>query len=128
LSAFVPEALPVGAAIIPGSDAGPLDTATEAERAASRPYAVSAVEPLGVVSVARAAGTVSAEEQDILDRVATARAAFLAKAPPGTQSGVAPPLRLGGSTAPASAGTPCAVTLSIALPWTGGHLTLGRRQ
>jgi hypothetical protein len=72
------------------------------------------------VSTARAAGQVSGEEQAVLDRVAQARAAFLANAPPGTQRGVAPPIRLGG---PAGGG---ATTTAIALPWSGGHLTLGR--
>ena len=78
---------------------------------------------------ARAKGRVSEEEQTVLAAVAAAGAAFLAKAPPGTPSGLAPPLRTGlgppvvGAEAVEGGGAPAAV----ALPWSGGQLTLGRR-
>ncbi len=103
---------------LPGLDAG--------VAALARPYALLDVEPVGVVSLARAAGQVSEDEQTILARVAEARADFLRHAPPGTPTGVAPPLRTGGTAAAGAAGG--ATTTAIALPWSGGHLTLGRLQ
>ncbi len=94
--------------------------------ALARPYELVNVEPVGVVSLARAAGQVSEDEHAVLARVAKARADFLRQAPPGTQTGVAPPLRTGGTAAAGAAGG--ATTTAIALPWSGGHLTLGRLQ
>ena len=56
-----------------------------------------------------------------------------ADAPVGTEDGLATRVRVGGTAALAVAGvqdasTSGATTLSIALPWTGGHVPLGRRQ
>ena len=116
-------------AVAAGVAAGDLEVGVsgpDAGVAAARPYLLLEVAPVGVVSTARAAGQVSGEEQAVLDRVAQARAAFLANAPPGTQRGVAPPIRMGGTQGVAAGGG--ASTTAIALPWSGGHLTLGRIQ
>ncbi len=105
------------ALVAPGEELGP------------RPYVLTAVAPADGISRARAEGRVSEEEQAGLAAVAAARAAFLAKAPPGTPSGLAPPLRTGlgppvvGAEVVEGGGAPAAV----ALPWSGGQLTLGRR-
>ena len=104
-----------------------VDAATLAERQAAFPYVLTPVEPVDAASQARAAGTISAEEQAQLDSVAKARTSFLKKAPPGTQSGVAPPLFLG-PTASSTTLQGGATTTAIALPWHGGFLVLGRLQ
>ena len=103
-----------------------MDAATLAERQAAFPYVLTRVEPADAASQARAVDTVSMEEQAQLEDVARARASFLKKAPPGTQSGVAPPLFL----VPTASSTPSggATTTAIALPWHGGFLILGRLQ
>ncbi len=109
-----------------GESGQPVDAATLAERQAVFPYVLTPIEPADAASQARAAGTISAEEQAHLECVAKARTTFLKKAPPGTQSGVAPPLFL----APASSATAPggATTTAVALPWNGGFLVLGRLQ
>ncbi len=104
-----------------------VDAATLAERQAAFPYVLTPVEPVDAASQARAAGTISPEEQAQLDSVAKARTSFLKKAPPGTQSGVAPPLFLA-PTASSTTLSGGATTTAIALPWHGGFLVLGRLQ
>ena len=104
-----------------------VDAATLAERQAAFPYVLTPVEPVDAASQARAAGTISPEEQAQLDSVAKARTSFLRKAPPGTQSGVAPPLFLA-PTASSTTLSGGASTTAIALPWHGGFLVLGRLQ
>jgi RHS repeat-associated protein len=71
--------------------------------------------PWDAASQARAAGTISPEEQAQLDSVAKARTSFLKKAPPGTQSGVAPPVFLAPTTAASSSVSGGATTTAIAL-------------
>ena len=110
----------------PEADAA-VDAATLAERQAAFPYVLTPVEPVDAASQARAAGTISPEEQAQLDSVAKARTSFLKKAPPGTQSGVAPPLFLA-PTASSTTLSGGATTTAIALPWHGGFLVLGRLQ
>ena len=110
----------------PEADAA-VDAATLAERQAAFPYVLTPVEPVDAASQARAAGTISPEEQAQLDSVAKARTSFLRKAPPGTQSGVAPPLFLA-PTASSTTLSGGATTTAIALPWHGGFLVLGRLQ
>ena len=105
-----------------------VDAATLAERQAAFPYVLTPVEPVDAASQARAAGTISPEEQAQLDSVAKARTSFLKKAPPGTQSGVAPPVFLAPTTAASSSVSGGATTTAIALPWHGGFLVLGRLQ
>ena len=99
------------------------------EPAAGPPYVLTPVEPADLMSRARAEGRISEEEQAVLAAVAAARAAFLAKAPPGTPSGLAPPLRtgLGPPVVGAAAAEGGAAPAAVALPWSGGQLTLGRR-
>ena len=112
------ETAPTRAALVaPGEELGP------------RPYVLTAVVPADGISRARAEGRISDEEQAVLAAVAAARAAFLAKAPPGTPSGLAPPLRtgLGPPVVGAAAVEGGAAPAAVALPWSGGQLTLGRR-
>ena len=106
---------------------GVVDAATLAEQQAAFPYVLTPVEPVDAASQARAAGTISPEEQAQLDSVAKARTSFLRKAPPGTQSGVAPPVFLAPTTSSTSL-SGGATTTAIPLPWHGGFLVLGRLQ
>jgi hypothetical protein len=89
------------------------------------PYSLGEVAPVDAIGYARAEGRVSEEERALLEAVATARAAFLATGPPGAVSGLAPPRW--GTTEAAPASTTEGVTpAAAALPWIGGHVTLGR--
>lgn len=87
------------------------------------------VAPADLISRARAEGRISDEEQAVLAAVVAARAAFLAKAPPGTPSGLAPPGGTGrGETAVGAELLDGVVApAAAAVSWYGGHLTLGRR-
>ena len=114
--------------------AGPAPLAADVGREAGEalgppPYVLTPVVPADGMSRARAEGRISDEEQAVLAAVAAARAAFLAKAPPGTPSGLAPPGWLGARTEAAGADPVEGVVApaAAAVSWYGGHLTLGRR-
>ena len=114
--------------------AGPAPLEADARWAAGEalgppPYVLTPVAPADGMSRARAEGRISEEEQAVLAAVAAARAAFLAKAPPGTPSGLAPPGWTGrGETAVGAEAIDGGVApAAAAVSWYGGHLTLGRR-